>query len=152
MPTIGCYTATDDEPPALRRADEALGGDLLVRTDSDVVPPETRDEALHELTACHLVLVWTSAAERTDPYRELVDRCYDACVPVVVVGTAAAYAAHDTTVPGAVRETARAYLEPDAGDADVASAVRYLLDRYTAAEPEYDDPDVAPARDVADAR
>lgn len=150
MPTIGCYTAADDEPPALRRAADDLGDAILVRTDRDLGPAGTRGDALHDLTGCDLVLLWTPEARRTAAHRELLDRCYDACVPVVVVGTGAHFAAEDSTVPGSVRETVRSYLEADGG-ADVVGAVRYLLDRYTAAEPEYDAPESGEARDVVDA-
>jgi cobaltochelatase CobN len=66
---------------------------------------------------------------------------------VVVKATGDAFALEDTTVPGSVRETVREYLEKG-GSANLANAVRYLVDRFTTEEPAYDDPIDLPTEGV----
>jgi cobaltochelatase CobN len=148
MPTIGLYTATENELGALQRAAAGVEADLVVRSESDLEEPEAVEEWYDELAGCDIVVLWLHGAEDSMPgYDRAIDRCYEAGVPVVVRATGDAFAVEDTTVPGSVRGTVCEYLERG-GSANLANCVRYLSDRFTPATPEYDDPVDLPTEGV----
>ncbi len=148
MPTVGFYTATENELGALARAAGEVDADLVVRSESDLDEPEAVEAFCEELADCDVVVLWLHGAEDSMPgYDRAIDRCYEAGVPVVVKATGDAFAIEDTTVPGDVRETVSEYLEKG-GSANMANCLRYLIDRFTAEEPEYDDPVSLPTEGV----
>jgi cobaltochelatase CobN len=148
MPRIGLYTATENELGALQRAADGVDSDLVVRSESDLDEPEDVEAFCDELADCDVVVLWLHGAEDSMPgYDRAIDRCYDAGVPVVVKATGDAFAIEDTTVPGSVRDTVCEYLEKG-GSANLANAVRYLADRFTTADREYDDPVGLPTEGV----
>ena len=148
MPTIGLYTATENELGALQRAAGDVESDLVVRSESDLEAPEDVEAWCEELSNCDVAVLWLHGAEDSMPgYDRAADRCDEAGVPLVVKATGDAFAVEDTTVPGGVRDTVRAYLEKG-GSANLANCVRYLADRFTPAEPTYDDPVDLPTEGV----
>ncbi|MGM0717038.1 MAG: cobaltochelatase subunit CobN [Halobacteriota archaeon] len=148
MPTVGLYTATENELGALARAAGEVDADLVVRSESDLDDPEDVEAFCEELTDCDVVVLWLHGAEDSMPGYDLaIDRCYEAGVPVVVKATGDAFAVEDTTVPTEVRDTASEYLERG-GSANLANCVRYLVDRFTPAEPTYDAPVTLPTEGV----
>ncbi len=148
MPRIGLYTATENELGALARAAGEVETDLVVRSESDLDEPEAVESFCEELAGCDVVVLWLHGAEDSMPgYDRAIDRCYAAGVPVVIKATGDAFAIEDTSVPGSVRETVSEYLEKG-GSANLANCVRYLTDRFTAEETEYDDPVSLPTEGV----
>ncbi|QLD89837.1 cobaltochelatase subunit CobN [Natronomonas salina] len=148
MPRIGLYTATENELGALQRAAGEVDCDLVVRSESDLDDPERVEAFCDELSDCDAVVLWLHGAEDSMPgYDRAVDACYEAGVPLVVEATGDAFAVEDTTVPGSVREDVCGYLETG-GSANLANGIRYLVDRFTPAEPEYDDPVALPTEGV----
>ena len=148
MPTVGLYTATENELGALARAAGEVDADLVVRSESDLDEPESVEAFCEELTDCDVVVLWLHGAEDSMPgYDRAIDSCYEAGVPVVVKATGDAFAVEDTTVPSTVRETVSEYLERG-GSANLANCVRYLTDRFTPADPAYDDPVTLPTEGV----
>ncbi|MFT4904333.1 MAG: cobaltochelatase CobN [Natronomonas sp.] len=148
MPRIGLYTATENELGALQRAAGEVDSDLVVRSESDLDEPDDVEAFCDELTDCDVVVLWLHGAKDSMPgYDRAIDACYEAGVPVIVKATGDAFAIEDTTVPTGVRDTVCEYLEKG-GSANLANAVRYLTDRFTAAEPEYDDPVSLPTEGV----
>ncbi|CAI48637.1 ATP-dependent cobaltochelatase subunit CobN [Natronomonas pharaonis DSM 2160] len=148
MPRVGLYTATENELGALARAAGEVETDLVVRSESDLDDPEAVEAFCDELTDCDVVVLWLHGGEDSMPgYDRAIDRCYEAGVPVIVKATGDAFAVEDTTVPGSVRDTVCEYLEKG-GSANLANAVRYLTDRFTAVEPSYDPPVELPTEGV----
>ena len=148
MPTVGFYTATENELGALARAASEVESDLVVRSESDLEEPEDVEAFCEELAGCDVVVLWLHGGEDSMPgYDRAIDSCYAAGVPVVVKATGDAFAAEDTTVTGSVRETVSEYLERG-GSANLANCVRYLTDRFTAEETAYDDPVALPTEGV----
>jgi len=148
MPRVGLYTATENELGALQRAAGEVGSDLVVRSESDLDDPEAVEAFCDELTDCDVAVLWLHGGEDSMPgYDRAIEACYEAGVPVVVKATGDAFAIEDTSVPGSVRDTVSAYLERG-GSANLANAVRYLVDRFTPEEPTYDDPVDLPTEGV----
>ena len=148
MPTVGLYTATENELGALARAAGEVEVDLVVRSESDLDEPEAVEAFCEELVDFDVVVLWLHGAEDSMPgYDRAIETCYEAGVPVVVKATGDAFAIEDTTVPGSVRETVSEYLEKG-GSANLANCLRYLIDRFTAEKPEYDDPVSLPTEGV----
>ena len=148
MPTVGLYTATENELGALARAAGEVETDLVARSESDLDEPEAVEAFCEELTDCDVAVLWLHGDQESMPgYDRALDRCYEAGVPVVVKATGDAFAVEDTTVPGSVRETVSEYLERG-GSANLANCVRYLTDRFTPETPEYDDPVALPTEGV----
>jgi len=144
MPTVGLYTATENELGALARAAGEVETDLVARSESDLDEPEAVEAFCEELTDCDAVVLWLHGDQDSMPgYDRALDRCYAAGVPVVIKATGDAFAVEDTTVPGSVRETVSEYLERG-GSANLANCVRYLTDRFTPETPAYDDPVALP--------
>ena len=148
MPRIGLYTATENELGALQRAAGEVETDLVVRSESDLDEPDDVETFCEELTACDVAVLWLHGGKDSMPgYDRVLDRCYEAGVPLVVKATGDAFAVEDTTVPSSVRETTSEYLEKG-GSANLANAVRYLTDRFTVEEVAYDDPVSLPTEGV----
>ncbi|WP_181690889.1 cobaltochelatase subunit CobN [Natronomonas sp. LN261] len=148
MPTVGLYTATENELGALARAAGEVEADLVARSESDLDEPEAVEAFCEELTDCDAVVLWLHGDQESMPgYDRALDRCYAAGVPVVIKATGDAFAVEDTTVPGSVRETVSEYLERG-GSANLANCVRYLTDRFTPETPGYDDPVALPTEGV----
>ena len=148
MPTVGLYTATENELGALQRAAGEVGADLVVRSESDLDDPEAVEAFCEQLADFDIAVLWLHGGEDSMPgYDRAIDRCYEAGVPVVVKATGDAFAVEDTSVPGSVRETVSEYLERG-GSANLANCIRYLTDRFTPAEPSYDDPVALPTEGV----
>ena len=148
MPRIGLYTATENELGALARAAGEVDTDLVVRSESDLDEPDDVEAFCEELTDCDAAVLWLHGGKDSMPgYDRVLDRCYEAGVPVVVKATGDAFAVEDTVVPSSVRETVGEYLEKG-GSANLANAVRYLTDRFTVEEVAYDDPVSLPTEGV----
>ena len=148
MPTVGLYTATENELGALQRAAGETDTDLVVRSESDLDDPEAVEAFCEQLAECDAVVLWLHGAEDSMPgYDRAIDRCEKANVPVVVKATGDAFAIEDTTVPEGVRETVSEYLERG-GSANLANCIRYLTDRFTTGNPAYDDPVALPTEGV----
>jgi cobaltochelatase CobN len=148
MSQIGLYTATENELGALARAAGEVDSDLVVRSESDLDDPDAIEAFCEELTDCDVAVLWLHGGKDSMPgYERALDRCYEAGVPVVIKATGDAFAIEDTTVPGSVRETVDEYLQRG-GSANLANAVRYLTDRFTAEEVAYDDPVSLPTEGV----
>jgi cobaltochelatase CobN len=148
MPTVGLYTATENELGALARAAGEVETDLVARSESDLDEPEAVEAFCEELTDCDAAVLWLHGDQESMPgYDRALDCCYEAGVPVVVKATGDAFAVEDTTVPASVHETVSEYLERG-GSANLANCVRYLTDRFTPETPEYDDPVALPTEGV----
>ena len=148
MPTIGLYTATENELGAVQRAAGEVDGELIARSESDL-DDETAVEAfigaVEEATA---VVLWLHGSEESMPgYDRVVDRLDDAGVPLVVKSTGDAYAIEDTTVAPADRDAVYDYLDRG-GTSNVANCLRYLIDRFGPADRSYDDPVALPTEGV----
>jgi cobaltochelatase CobN len=148
MPTIGLYTATENELGAIQRAAERVDADLIVRSESDLDDRADVDEFLDELGDATAVAFWLHGAEESMPgYEHAVSRLDDAGVPLVVKSTGDAYAVKDTTVPASNRDRVYEYLDRG-GTANVANCVRFLVDEYADADRSYDDPVALPTEGV----
>jgi len=147
MPTIGLYTATENELGAAGRAAEQVDADVLARSDSDLDGVEDVDAFLDELGDATAVVLWLHGGEGSMPgYEHAVERLTEAGVPLVVKSTGDAYAIEDTTVDAAVRDRTYEYLEKG-GTANLANCVRYLVDSF-GPERAYDDPVELPTEGV----
>ena len=148
MPTIGLYTATENELGAVGRAAAEVDADLIVRSESDLDGPEDADAFVGELTDATVVVLWLHGAEDSMPgYGHAVERLREAGVPLVVKATGDAFAIEDTTADGDTRERVCDYLDRG-GTANVANCVRYLVDRFGDETREYDDPVPLPTEGV----
>ncbi|PSP85028.1 cobaltochelatase subunit CobN [Halobacteriales archaeon QS_1_68_17] len=148
MPTIGLYTATENELGAVQRAAGEVDADLVVRSESDFDDETDVEAFVDELVDATAAVFWLHGGEDSMPgYDRAVERLREAGVPLVVKSTGDAYAFEDTSVPDADRERAYEYLEYG-GSANVANLVRFLADEYGGASVAYDDPVALPTEGV----
>ncbi|MEF8872530.1 MAG: cobaltochelatase subunit CobN [Haloarculaceae archaeon] len=148
MPSIGLYTATENELGAIQRAAEQVETDLVVRSESDLDELADVDAFVDELTDAVAVIVWLHGAEKSMPgYDQAIERLEAADIPVVIKSTGDAFAFEDTTASDAVRERVYEYLERG-GTANVANCLRFLVDEYGERDQEYDDPVALPTEGV----
>ena len=148
MPSIGLYTATENELGAIQRGAQQVGTDLVVRSESDLEDIADVDAFVDELEDAIAVVVWLHGAEESMPgYDHALERFEAMDVPVIVKSTGDAFAFEDTTVPDGVREDVYAYLERG-GTANVANCLRYLRAECGDADPDYDDPVTLPTEGV----
>ncbi|MFA9517170.1 cobaltochelatase subunit CobN [Halopenitus sp. H-Gu1] len=130
MPTIGIYTATENELGAIGRAAEEVDAELVVRSASDLDDETDAAAFVEELTDATAVICWLHGSEGSMPgYEHAVDRLTEAGVPLVVNSTGDAYAIEDTTVDPAVRDRVYEYLDRG-GTVNVANCLRFLVDEY----------------------
>jgi cobaltochelatase CobN len=147
-PTIGFYTATENELGSIQRAASEVDADLVVRSESDLGSREDVDAFLDELEGAAAAVFWLHGAEESmSGYDHAVSRLEDLGVPLVVKSTGDAYAFEDTSVSVAARERVYEYLERG-GTTNVANCIRYLVDGYSAEGREYDDPVALPTEGV----
>ena len=148
MPTIGLYTATENELGAIQRAATDLGIDLVVRSESDLDEQAAVDAFVDELTAATAVVFWLHGAEESMPgYDHAVSRLHEEGVPLVVKSTGDGYAIDDTSVPTADRKRVYEYLEKG-GTSNVTNCLRFLADEYGKGDVPYDDPVALPTEGV----
>ena len=148
MPTIGLYTATENELGALQRAAEDVDIELLVRSESDFDGQDDVEAFLDELSDATAAVFWLHGAEQSMPgYDHAVGRLDEAGVPLVVKSTGDAYAIEDTSVTSEDREQVYNYLDKG-GTTNVANCLRFLADEYSGAEFAYDDPVTLPTEGV----
>ncbi len=148
MPTIGLYTATENELGAIQAATAQLDGiDLVVRSESDLDDPMATETFLDDLTGAAAAIFWLHGSEQSMPgYERAIDRLCEANVPVVVKSTGDAFARADTTVSPRVHEGVSTYLERG-GTTNVANCIRYLADAVGFTQ-EYDEPVTLPTEGV----
>ncbi len=149
MPTIGLYTATENELGAIQQAAGRLESiDLVVRSESDL-ESETRIETfVDELESVDAAVFWLHGAEESMPGYDLATaRLEEAGVPLVVKATGDAYALEDTTVSEEDRERVYEYLERG-GVVNLEHCCRYLASEYGDYDGEYDDPVELPTEGV----
>ena len=148
MPTIGLYTATENELGAVQRAAGEVDADLVARSESDLDDETAVEAFLDVVEDATAVVLWLHGSEESMPgYDRVVDRLDAAGVPVVVKSTGDAYAVEDTTVSPADRERVYDYLDRG-GTSNVANCLRYLVDRFGAVDRAYDDPVSLPTEGV----
>jgi cobaltochelatase CobN len=148
QPTIGLYTATENELGALQRAASEVDAELVVRSESDLDGQEEVDAFVDELEGATAAIFWLHGGEESMPgYEHAVSRLKDADVPLVVKSTGDAYAIEDTTVSAPEREAVYEYLERG-GSTNVANCLRFLLDEYAPESHAYDDPVALPTEGV----
>jgi len=150
MPTIGLYTATENELGAVQRAASQLDADVdfVVRSESDLDEPNDVDAFLDELTDATAAVFWLHGAEESMPgYERAVERLDEAGVPLVVKSTGDAYAVEDTSVAAEDRDRVYEYLDRG-GASNVANCVRFLVDSYADADLPHDDPVALPTEGV----
>lgn len=150
MPTIGLYTATENELGAVQRAAGEVEDDLAVRSAGDLDDPTDTDAFVDELldVEAEAVVLWLHGAEDSMPgYEPAVARLREAGVPLVVKATGDAFAVEDTTVAGEDRATISEYLERG-GAVNIANCVRFLVDSYSPDGRDYDDPVALPTEGV----
>ncbi|QCC46693.1 cobaltochelatase subunit CobN [Halobellus limi] len=155
MPTIGLYTATENELGAVQRAATRTDVDLVVRSESDLDDGTDVDAFLDEIDDATAAVFWLHGAEDSMPgYDHAVERLNDAGVPLVVKSTGDAYALEDTSVAAEDRDRVYEYLERG-GTVNVANCLRFLADEYGEVDGEdggidreYDDPVTLPTEGV----
>ncbi|WP_280537129.1 cobaltochelatase subunit CobN [Halopenitus sp. POP-27] len=154
MPTIGIYTATENELGAIQRAAADVDAELVVRSASDLDDEADAAAFVDELTDVTAVICWLHGSEASMPgYEPAVDRLTEAGVPLVVKSTGDAYALEDTTVDAAVRDRVYEYLDRG-GTVNVANCLRFLAHEYggTNGGEESPDEDVSPDDPTSDDR
>ena len=148
QPTVGLYTATENELGALQRAASEVDAELVVRSESDLDGQEEIDAFLDELEGVTAAIFWLHGAEESMPgYEHAVSRLEEAGVPLIVKSTGDAYAIEDTSVSGPEREQVYEYLERG-GSTNVANCLRYVLDEHAPGSRAYDDPVTLPTEGV----
>jgi cobaltochelatase CobN len=148
MPTIGFYTATENELGAIGRAAGDVDADVIARSESDLDDEADVTAFLDAVADATAVVLWLHGAEESMPgYDRVVDRLTEAGVPLVVKSTGDAYAVEDTTVAADHRDQVYEYLERG-GTANVANCLRFLVDAYSPADRAYDDPVALPTEGV----
>ena len=148
MPTIGLYTATENELGAIQGAAARTDVDLVVRSESDLDEQTDVDAFIDELEDAAAAVFWLHGAEESMPgYDHAVDRLETAGVPLVVKSTGDGYALEDTSVTANDRDRVYEYLERG-GTSNVANCVRFLADEYGDVERDYDDPVTLPTEGV----
>ncbi|MFB6117206.1 cobaltochelatase subunit CobN [Halosegnis sp.] len=147
MPTIGLYTATENELGAAGQAAEQVDAELVARSESDLDGLEDVDAFLDELGDATAVVFWLHGGEGSMPgYEHAVDRLREAGIPLVVKSTGDAYAFEDTSVDTDTRDRVYEYLERG-GTANLANCIRYLVDSFAEPRP-HDDPVELPTEGV----
>jgi cobaltochelatase CobN len=149
MPTIGLYTATENELGAIQRAAGRLDGiDLVVRSESDLDDETDVDAFVDDLESASAVVFWMHGAEESMPgYDHAVDRLAAAGVPLVVKSTGDAFAFEDTSVTERDRNRVYDYLE-SGGVVNLANCCRFLASEYGGVDADYDDPVSLPTEGV----
>ncbi|GAA0474295.1 cobaltochelatase subunit CobN (plasmid) [Halococcus dombrowskii] len=148
MPTIGLYTATENELGAVQRAATHLKNDLVVRSESDLDDQSDVEAFLDELTDATAVIFWLHGAEESMPgYDHAVSRLNDAGIPLIVKSTGDAYAVEDTSIPATDRDRVYDYLAKG-GTTNVGNCIRFLVDEYADEDRTYDDPVALPTEGV----
>jgi len=161
MPTIGLYTATENELGAVQAAADRIEGiDLEVRSEKDLDDGTDVDEFVDAVESATAVVLWLHGGEGSMPgYDHAVERLADAGVPLVVNSTGDAYAVEDTTVSEADRDRVWEYLERG-GTVNLANCCRFLAATYGGADADssgdaadagyadYDDPVALPTEGV----
>jgi len=148
MPTIGLYTATENELGAVQQAAARTDVDLVVRSESDFDDQTDVDPFLDELEDAAAAIFWLHGAEESMPgYDHAVSRLEESGVPLVVKSTGDAYALEDTSVTATDRDRVYEYLKKG-GTSNVANCVRFLVDEYGAVECDYDEPVTLPTEGV----
>ncbi|MEF8862510.1 MAG: cobaltochelatase subunit CobN [Haloarculaceae archaeon] len=148
MPTLGLYTATENELGAVQRAAARTDIDLVVRSESDLEDGTDVDAFLEEIEDATAAVFWLHGAEESMPgYDHAVGRLEAAGVPLVVKSTGDAYALDDTSVSPADRDCVYEYLDRG-GTSNVANCFRFLADEYGNPDYEYDDPVTLPTEGV----
>ncbi|MFB6101504.1 MAG: cobaltochelatase subunit CobN [Haloplanus sp.] len=148
MPTIGFYTATENELGAVQRAAGEVDADLVARSESDLDDEAAVEGFLDAVEDATAVVLWLHGSEESMPgYDRVVDRLDATGVPLVVKSTGDAYAIEDTTVPAADRDCVYEYLDRG-GATNVANCLRFLADTYATVECPHDDPVALPTEGV----
>ena len=153
MPTIGLYTATENELGAVQAAaDRVAEVDLVVRSEKDLDDGADVDDFVDEVESATAVVLWLHGGEGSMPgYDHAVERLTDAGVPLVVKSTGDAYAVDDTTVSEADRDRVWEYLDRG-GVVNLANCCRFLAATYgdsaNASDADYDDPVELPTEGV----
>ena len=147
-PTIGIYTATENELGAIGRAAERVDCEVRARSEGDLGDPTDTARFVEDLTDATAVVLWLHGGQDSLPgYERAVERLTEAGVPLVVKATGDAYAFEDTTVDTDTRDRLYEYLDRG-GTSNLANCLRYLLDQYSTAERAYDDPIALPTEGV----
>ncbi|MFC4451707.1 cobaltochelatase subunit CobN [Halorussus aquaticus] len=135
MPTIGLYTATENELGAVQRAADRLDGiDLVARSESNFDDGTDVDAFVDEIEDATVAVFWLHGAEDSMPgYEHAVERLREAGVPLVVKSTGDAFAFEDTSVADADRDRAYEYLERG-GAVNIANLCRFLVAEYGGGE------------------
>ncbi|MFC4246405.1 cobaltochelatase subunit CobN [Natribaculum luteum] len=149
MPTIGLYTATENELGAIQQAAGRLEEiDLVVRSESDLESETGIETFVAELESVDAAVFWLHGAEESMPgYDVATARLEEAGVPLVVKATGDAYALEDTTVSAEDRERVYEYLERG-GVVNLEHCCRYLATEYGDYDGAYDDPVELPTEGV----
>ena len=148
MPTIGLYTATENELGAVGRAADRVETDVIARSEGDLDGPDDVDDFLDAVGGATAVVLWLHGGRDSMPgYEHAVERLREAGVPLVVVATGDAFAAEDTSVAAGDRERVVEYLDRG-GTANLANCLRYLVDAYGDADRAYDEPVRLPTEGV----
>ncbi|ELZ80292.1 cobalamin biosynthesis protein / cobaltochelatase CobN [Haloferax larsenii JCM 13917] len=149
MPTIGLYTATENELGAVQQAAQRLDGlDLVVRSSSDLDDVTDVDAFVDEVESATAVVLWLHGSEDSMPgYDHAVERLAEAGVPLVVKSTGDAFALQDTTVAEEDRDRAYDYLERG-GVVNIENLCRFLATEYDDFDAAPDDPVELPTEGV----
>ncbi|ELZ95876.1 cobalamin biosynthesis protein / cobaltochelatase CobN [Haloferax mucosum ATCC BAA-1512] len=149
MPTIGLYTATENELGAVQQAAKRLDGiDLVVRSSSDLDDATDVDAFVDAVESATAVVLWLHGAEDSMPgYDHAVERLSKAGVPLVVKATGDAFALRDTTVAEEDRDRAYDYLERG-GVVNIENLCRYLAAEYDDFDTTVDEPVELPTEGV----
>ncbi|WP_251330983.1 cobaltochelatase subunit CobN [Haloplanus pelagicus] len=149
MPTIGLYTATENELGAVQQAAGRLDGvDLVVRSEGDLDDETDVDAFVDDVESASAVVLWMHGAEESMPgYDHAVDRLAAAGVPLVVKSTGDAFAFEDTTVIERDRDRVHEYLDAG-GVVNLANCCRFLASEYGDDDVDYDDPVSLPTEGV----
>ncbi|RYJ14162.1 cobaltochelatase subunit CobN [Halogeometricum borinquense] len=149
MPTIGLYTATENELGAVQQAAQRLDGiDLVVRSSGDLDEVTDVDAFIDEVESATAVVLWLHGDEDSMPgYDHAVERLSEAGVPLVVKSTGDAFALRDTSVSDADRERAVEYLERG-GVVNIENLCRFLAAEYDDFDTDVEDPVSLPTEGV----
>ncbi|QIB76197.1 cobaltochelatase subunit CobN [Halogeometricum borinquense] len=149
MPTIGLYTATENELGAVQQAAQRLDGiDLVVRSSGDLDEVTDVDAFIDEVESATAVVLWLHGDEDSMPgYDHAVERLSEAGVPLVVKSTGDAFALRDTSVSDADRELAVEYLERG-GVVNIENLCRFLAAEYDDFDTDVEDPVKLPTEGV----
>ncbi|ADQ65944.1 cobaltochelatase cobn subunit [Halogeometricum borinquense DSM 11551] len=149
MPTIGLYTATENELGAVQQAAQRLDGiDFVVRSSGDLDEVTDVDAFIDEVESATAVVLWLHGDEDSMPgYDHAVERLSEAGVPLVVKSTGDAFALRDTSVSDADRERAVEYLERG-GVVNIENLCRFLAAEYDDFDTDVEDPVSLPTEGV----